>query len=189
MDKQTWIEYSDQKDEWSCCGDYGCNAANGTDSFKAVSLAVWEPIPQANNGKSGNNSSSDDSGMSKDTKIEIGAGVGVGIVVLLALAGGFFFWRMRRSRKHKQQNFNLPVPMGKYREINPQQGPSGTNSSYERGYDPAPGSTEYQGSSQQHGDQAPMLPSAQLSPYGGDREASMSAERLVPHKSADDEGA
>ena len=133
-DKQPFISWSDKKDKWQCCGDYGCDGVVTGETFDAVSPSKWSAIPS-----NGDDSSSN--GLSTPATAGIAVAAAVVVIAILGLGG----WCLLRRRKQSTGRKFNKAAQGQYAKIQPQHemgpGPYGGRGG-SRAASPQPGPSE-----------------------------------------------
>ena len=140
--KQSWIEWNSADKAWDCCGDYDCTNNNATGvSYKAVSPAEWEPIPQKGNFDPELDDNNDDGGVHLSTAAIAGIGVGAG-VALIAIVTLIAVCCIRRRRPAERKTVGSGK-QGTYARLGPQHemtayGASSSGQGMPRSRDPSP---------------------------------------------------
>lgn len=124
--KSLWIQWNHTAHIWDCCGDYDCDQNYTSVTFKAVSPAEWEPIPQKGNFQPDND---DSNGIDLSTAAKAGIGVGAGVAVIAVIAL-IAVCCIRRRRPAARKTFGgsqkgTYARLGPQHEMAPYAGPSG----------------------------------------------------------------
>ena len=129
--KQTYIQWNTSQHIWDCCGDYHCDSHDNSESFKAVSPAQWEAIPQKGNLGPDTTSSNPGDELSTGAIAGIAVACGAAVIALVTLVAVCCIRRRRpANKKWVGGNKGTYAKLGPQHEMQPQPyaGPSGARS-------------------------------------------------------------